>query len=201
MSWRGGEEPAWPEFAADAAPPLAEDATPPGGDLPSPSASRTGDPLAPVPAPVPEVMMPLFGATRAADPAAAVAADRTAPAPAAGAGRPAHPLVTRRSALPLAAGHASRPDHVRGMPAETAHSGLEPATARPGPAELPPVRREPQHRAGPAASGGTDPAGRGDVEIHIGRIEVTAVSPPPAAPAPKAARKAINLDDYLRNRR
>jgi len=39
------------------------------------------------------------------------------------------------------------------------------------------------------------------VEIHIGRIEVTAVSPPPAAPVAKAARKSINLSEYLRNGR
>jgi hypothetical protein len=42
---------------------------------------------------------------------------------------------------------------------------------------------------------------RGDVEIHIGRIEVTAVSPPPPAAAAKPARKSINLSEYLRNGR
>jgi len=209
--WRGAEEPAWVESDADAALSLAPQTMPPGpspvpggpahgGDRFRPSAGRTGDP----PAPVPETIMPLFGATpaatRVADQAEARAADPGTPVPADGAERAVHPLVTRRSQRALGAGHASRPDHMRGTLAETARSGREAAALRPVPAALPQVSREPQHRAEHAESGRADLAGR-DVEIHIGRIEVTAVSSPPAAPAPKAARKAINLDDYLRNGR
>jgi hypothetical protein len=41
----------------------------------------------------------------------------------------------------------------------------------------------------------------GDVEIHIGRIEVTAVNPAPAAPPPKPPRRAPSLDEYLKRRR
>jgi hypothetical protein len=40
-------------------------------------------------------------------------------------------------------------------------------------------------------------------EIHIGRVEVIAVTPP-ASPAPtprKPARRAVNLDDYLKRGR
>ena len=37
-----------------------------------------------------------------------------------------------------------------------------------------------------------------EINIHIGRIEVTAAQPPPLRPAPKAQRKAPSLDDYLR---
>ncbi len=49
------------------------------------------------------------------------------------------------------------------------------------------------------------PGGEGEeINIHIGRIEVAAVSPPPARPAAAAApRKSLNLEEYLRrgNRR
>lgn len=40
-----------------------------------------------------------------------------------------------------------------------------------------------------------------EIQIHIGRIEVTAVQPPVAPrPAPRESRKSINLDEYLRRR-
>lgn len=42
----------------------------------------------------------------------------------------------------------------------------------------------------------------GEIEIHIGRIEVTAVTGPAASPPPlKPARKAPSLDEYLQRRR
>lgn len=53
--------------------------------------------------------------------------------------------------------------------------------------------------------GAASPGSDGDeIHIHIGRVEVAAVSPPPARPAPAAAsRKSLNLEEYLRrgNRR
>lgn len=40
-----------------------------------------------------------------------------------------------------------------------------------------------------------------EVHIHIGRIELTAATPAPAAPRREAAtRKPMSLDDYLRSR-
>ncbi|HWF05879.1 MAG TPA: hypothetical protein VHA06_19485 [Candidatus Angelobacter sp.] len=39
-----------------------------------------------------------------------------------------------------------------------------------------------------------------EIQIHIGRIEISAVPQTPAAPATKAARKSSSLDDYLRRR-
>jgi hypothetical protein len=39
-----------------------------------------------------------------------------------------------------------------------------------------------------------------EIQIHIGRIEISAVPQTPAAPAVKAARKSSSLDDYLRRR-
>lgn len=58
----------------------------------------------------------------------------------------------------------------------------------------------------PAAAGphrdSRAPAGEPDeINIHIGRIEVTAVQPPaPVAAVPRARRSASSLDDYLRQR-
>jgi len=40
-----------------------------------------------------------------------------------------------------------------------------------------------------------------DIQIHIGRIEVTAVPPAPAHPAVPPARKALRLDEYLKRGR
>lgn len=39
-----------------------------------------------------------------------------------------------------------------------------------------------------------------DIEIHIGRIEVTAVQPTPVRPPERPQRKAVSLDEYLRRR-
>jgi hypothetical protein len=39
-----------------------------------------------------------------------------------------------------------------------------------------------------------------EIQIHIGRIEVTAVPPPPARPAAKPTRTTLSLDDYLKRR-
>jgi hypothetical protein len=39
-----------------------------------------------------------------------------------------------------------------------------------------------------------------EIQIHIGRIEVTAVPPAPARPAPVPNRKSPSLDDYLKRR-
>jgi hypothetical protein len=39
-----------------------------------------------------------------------------------------------------------------------------------------------------------------EIQIHIGRIEVTAVPPVPARPAPAPNRKSLSLDEYLKRR-
>jgi hypothetical protein len=39
-----------------------------------------------------------------------------------------------------------------------------------------------------------------EIQIHIGRIEVTAVPPAPARPAAQPARKSLRLDEYLSGR-
>ncbi len=52
------------------------------------------------------------------------------------------------------------------------------------------------------AAGGAKPAERepDEIQIHIGRIEVTATPPAPARPAAKPMRKTPTLDDYLKRR-
>jgi hypothetical protein len=48
----------------------------------------------------------------------------------------------------------------------------------------------------PAATNDSD-----EIQIHIGRIEVTAVSPPVATPTPKRAAKGPSLQEYLKRGR
>ncbi len=217
--WRaevGVQERAWPEFAAEAEPHPSLDTAPadgtapgegttatvttpvfdgaaPGHDRPPPAARHVRDPMAAVPSATPETMTPLFGPIPSADLDTRVRA--------AGTGGIARPPAARRS---QPAPPADRPDgsaRGRHTPVDPASSDPWPVTARPGPVVLPVYGSEPDRRAGPATYRSARPADRGDVEIHIGRIEVTAVSPPPAAPVAKAARKSINLSEYLRNGR
>lgn len=70
-----------------------------------------------------------------------------------------------------------------------------------------PITRPPVRQATPVAPTSRAPQVRAparqqreadEIQIHIGRIEVTAVSPAPAAPLPKTPRKAVNLSDYLK---
>lgn len=44
------------------------------------------------------------------------------------------------------------------------------------------------------------PSQRDDIQIHIGRIEVVAVSPPAPRPAAPSHRKGLSLDEYLSRR-
>lgn len=162
-------------------------------DRPPLAAGHVRDRTAPGPSPVLETMTPLFGETPAADPAAPVPATRI--------GSIVRPPATRRSRSGPSMDHPGGPAGERYIPAGPARSDPWAATGRPGPAAVPPFRQEFREWAAPATPGGAEGADRGDVEIHIGRIEVTAVSPPPAAPVAKAARKSINLSEYLRNGR
>jgi hypothetical protein len=209
---RGAGEPApWTELVADAAPRRGGATASPGGtpvpDLTAPAsrapvlpAARdrrqpdtfSAPPPASAPDLAPELATPLFEPAPASRPAAA--------APAARAESGARPPVAHRPLLPP--DDATLAARVRARRPEPSGSGREPAKDGPGPAALPPVRREPQQLAGRAASQRSSRAPDGnDIEIHIGRIEVTAVTAPPVAQAAKAARKSINLGDYLRNGR
>ena len=205
------EGPAWTEFADEAEPHPGEDAAPaevataaptatavpdgpvPGTDQPPPTAGHARERTAAEPSRVPEIMTPLYDET--------APVDLATPVPAARIGSVARPPVARRSRSGPSADHPSGPARERSDPADHVRSGLQQATARPDPPALPPFRQEPQRWAWPATSGRAEGTDRGDVEIHIGRIEVTAVSPPPAAPVAKAVRKSINLSEYLRNGR
>lgn len=66
--------------------------------------------------------------------------------------------------------------------------------------------QSPLHRPLAIAQGqGNSDASRGknepdEIQIHIGRIEVSAISPAPSPIAAKAPRKSSSLDDYLRRR-
>jgi hypothetical protein len=178
--------------AATVATPFVDGAAP-GHDQPRPTAGHASNRVADEKDPVTETMTPLFGPIPGGDLAAGVTA--------AGTGGIARPPVPRRSQPAPPADRPGGPTRERHTPVDPARSDPWPVTARPGPAVLPAFRREPDRWAEPATSGGAGEADCGDVEIHIGRIEVTAVSPAPAAPVAKAARKSVNLSEYLRNGR
>jgi hypothetical protein len=71
-----------------------------------------------------------------------------------------------------------------------------PPRAPSGPSSGP--EREPGALAIPAAPPRREPD---EIEIHIGRIEVTAVLPAPPPPAVRPSRKALNLEAYLKRGR
>jgi hypothetical protein len=56
-------------------------------------------------------------------------------------------------------------------------------------------------RTGPARHSAPVERFADDIQIHIGRIEVTAVPPAPTRPAVQPVRKSLRLDDYLRRGR
>lgn len=59
------------------------------------------------------------------------------------------------------------------------------------------IQREPEAQLTSSARAERQPD---EIQIHIGRIEVTAVPAPPAQRAPKAPDKGISLDAYLERR-
>ena len=86
------------------------------------------------------------------------------------------------------------------MPAVT----IQPSA--PGPSRLLPPQPAPQPAEKIARTAVADAAYRpapparepDEIHIHIGRIEVAAVSQPATRPAPVPTRKSLNLDEYLR---
>jgi hypothetical protein len=56
-------------------------------------------------------------------------------------------------------------------------------------------------RTGPARHSAQVERSADDIQIHIGRIEVTAVPPAPTRPAVQPVRKSLRLDEYLRRGR
>jgi hypothetical protein len=60
------------------------------------------------------------------------------------------------------------------------------------------VRKE--ERARVSNSSGSPQREADEIQIHIGRIEVTAVPPPTPAPVRAPARKSISLDEYLKRK-
>src|SRR5262249_21765901 len=60
----------------------------------------------------------------------------------------------------------------------------------------------PSRRDGPATQRRTPARDTDEIQINIGRIEVTAVPPPPpqAKPTPASPRKSPSLDEYLKRR-
>jgi hypothetical protein len=59
--------------------------------------------------------------------------------------------------------------------------------------------RKNSHDSGSARGSSARSSEGDDIQIHIGRIEITAVRPP-ASPAPKGQDSSFSLDDYLNRR-
>jgi hypothetical protein len=97
-----------------------------------------------------------------------------------------------------------RPARVEGVSTQSAYTPLLPETAGP----LSAVEPHAASPLGPTSRPGKDadrvrnsPAKKrepDEIQITIGRIEVTAVPEAPARPAVKPGRKQISLDEYLR---
>ena len=92
-----------------------------------------------------------------------------------------------------APGHPAAPLPYRPLlPAEASHQPSVPAALG--------LKKKPLHAGGPRR---TEPPARepDEIQIHIGRIEVIAVPPPKAQPAPaKPPRTGPSLEEYLRRR-
>jgi hypothetical protein len=76
----------------------------------------------------------------------------------------------------------------------TALARIPAASAPPAPGAAGTPRRTVPHRVSQPERE------RDEIEIHIGRIEVTAVPQAAARPAIQPARKSLNLDEYLKRR-
>jgi hypothetical protein len=88
--------------------------------------------------------------------------------------------------------------------AERAFVPLVGPITRPAARAVPPANQQPpapRFAAPNLARPAEDARSPDEVQIHIGRIEVTAVQPPPAAPPPTRPRRgAMSLADYLKQR-
>jgi hypothetical protein len=91
------------------------------------------------------------------------------------------------------------PHAPEGLPRKSNPQALEPLTPR---AITPTVQRaDEKGNSGRLARHLRSPSREADeIQIHIGRIEVTAVPPAPARPAPAPNRKSPSLDEYLKRR-
>jgi hypothetical protein len=75
---------------------------------------------------------------------------------------------------------------------------FRPVTSSPTPNVRKDVRKE--ERARRLNTSGSPEREADEIQIHIGRIEVTAVPPPTPAPVRAPARKSISLDEYLKRK-
>jgi len=104
--------------------------------------------------------------------------------------------VTNSPALPKAAPIVLRPRLMTEMPKPDA-TKEEPRNHQPA-AHGAWVYPRTDHRAQRSAFRQDETKPMEDIQIHIGRIEVVAVPPPPVSNSPKPVRKSLSLEDYLK---
>jgi hypothetical protein len=81
------------------------------------------------------------------------------------------------------------------IPRTDAHTSLVPDSGLRAPGAIGKDQRDFPRRAA------AERPAQDEIQIHIGRIEVTALPQTPARPAAPVARKALNLDEYLKRGR
>jgi hypothetical protein len=159
-------------------------ATPPAAPVP-PAAF---EPLLPG-APPSEVVARAARVEPVAADASTAPADSDMPPPA-----PAEPRVARPAFAPHPDAPQVQPAQAEQLRAPSA-PGTMPVASRGRRVETPvTIRRDAARPLNPLARA---ERGADEIRIHIGRVEVVAVGPPPAPP--ERERKALRLDDYLRN--
>jgi hypothetical protein len=118
------------------------------------------------------------------------------------ASEPVHALVTKaqKNDREKPTGHKGRYKPL--MPESSSRTdgprAFRPIASPPTPNVRKVVRKE--ERARRLNSSGSPQREADEIQIHIGRIEVTAVPPPAPAPVRAPARKSISLDEYLKRK-
>jgi hypothetical protein len=115
------------------------------------------------------------------------------PEPAVPAMRPSSNRRQRKQSQSLTANTPVYVPLLNTMPSHSRSESIETETPAYSGTKMP--QQEARQWSAPAAKNGAD-----EIQIHIGRIEVTAVPPPAATPKPKRAAKVPSLQEYLNRR-
>jgi hypothetical protein len=112
---------------------------------------------------------------------------------------PEAPLEASAEASPTSGLTATDPSGTGAHETATREARPRGERAPSSPTMTPAPSREPRRDSRDAGRAAQRPSGGDDIQIHIGRIEVFAVPPPPRPAAPASpVRRGMSLDDHLR---